>query len=282
MSFDKEIRVRIAPSPTGDPHVGLAYVTLFNYVFAKKYDGKVVLRIEDTDQSRSKASSEERIMASLRWLDLEWDEGPDVGGEYGPYRQSERKKIYREHVDTLLSKGFAYRCFCSEDRLKSLREEQKQKNARHGYDGKCRELDSAEAEARERNGESCVVRLKIPKEGKSSFVDELRGEIEFDVSQMDDQILLKSDGMPTYHLANVVDDHLMRISHVIRAEEWISSTPKHILLYTALGWEQPTFVHLPLLRNPDHSKISKRKNPTSVEFTEGKESYRERCLTFSL
>ncbi len=258
-------RVRIAPSPTGDPHVGTAYIALFNYVFARKHGGKFILRIEDTDQTRSSESSEKAILEALRWTGLDWDEGPDVGGDFGPYRQSERTELYREAADKLLESGGAYRCFCTAERLAELRAKQKAEKRDYGYDGHCRNHVSAEeAERRAAEGEPHVLRLEVPASGTVSFHDVLRGNIEFDVRQVDDQILLKSDGFPTYHLANVVDDHAMQITHVIRGEDWITSTPKHVLLYQALGFEPPVFIHLNLLRNTDKSKLSKRKNPVSI------------------
>lgn len=267
MTYLDSVRVRIAPSPTGDPHVGTAYVALFNYVFAKKHGGKFILRIEDTDQVRAKSSSEAMIMKSMRWLGLEWDEGPDKGGPAGPYRQSERTAIYAEHAEILLKAGKAYRCFCTTERLDAVRAKQKAEGASIlGYDRHCRNLPQSEVDAELVKGTTHVVRLKMGTEGMLGFHDELRGRVEFEAHRMDDQVLLKSDGYPTYHLANVVDDHLMKVSHVIRAEEWISSTPKHTALYEAFGWEQPKFVHLPLLRNADRSKISKRKNPVALTY----------------
>lgn len=262
--MSKEVRVRIAPSPTGDPHVGTAYIALFNYVFAKKHGGKFVLRIEDTDQTRARASSEEQILTSLRWLGLGWDEGPDNGGEYGPYRQSERLAIYHKHVDDLIAKGAAYPCFCTAERLDQVRAEQKARGEQTRYDGHCRGLSAAEVSESKAAGQPFVVRLKMPQDGVTIFHDELRGKVEIENELIDDQVLLKSDGFPTYHLANVVDDYEMKISHVIRAEEWISSTPKHVRLYEAFGWPEPTWIHMPLLRNTDKSKISKRKNPVSL------------------
>jgi glutamyl-tRNA synthetase len=262
----KPVRVRIAPSPTGDPHVGTAYIALFNYVFARKEGGKFVLRIEDTDQSRARSDSEQMIYDALRWTGLSWDEGPDVGGPYGPYRQSERRDIYARHVKLLLDNGSAYRCFCTEDRLAKLRVQQQAAKATLGYDRHCRDLDPKDGEARAAAGEAFVVRLKVPLSGPIEFTDRLRGLVSRDAKEIDDQVLLKSDGMPTYHLANVVDDHLMEITHVIRAEEWISSTQKHVLLYQAFGWEQPVWIHMPLLRNTDKSKISKRKHPVSINY----------------
>ena len=258
------VRTRIAPSPTGDPHVGTAYVALFNYAMARKHGGQFVLRIEDTDRQRSSAASEEMIFDSLRWLGLDWDEGPDVGGPYGPYRQSERSEIYTEHANRLVDSGAAYPCFCSRERLTDLRQEQRRAKAQLGYDGHCRTIPPDEAQRRIDSGEEHVIRLAMPNEGEIVVNDLLRGEVRFDASQIDDQVLIKSDGFPTYHLANVVDDHLMDISHVIRAEEWISSLPKHVQLYRAFGWDEPVFCHLPLLRNTDTSKISKRKNPVSL------------------
>ena len=259
-----KVRVRIAPSPTGDPHVGTAYQAVFNYAFAKGRGGDLILRIEDTDRARSTPESEQAILESLRWLGIPWDEGPDVGGLHAPYRQSERTAIYREHAGRLIEAGRAYRCFCSRERLEEGREETR--GAVTGYDRRCRSLDPGASEGRASAGEPFVVRLKVPLEGECAWRDLLRGEIRKDWASVDDQVLLKSDGYPTYHLANVVDDHLMEVSHVIRGEEWINSVPKHRLLYEYFGWEPPVFCHLPLLRNPDRSKLSKRKNPTSIGY----------------
>jgi glutamyl-tRNA synthetase len=266
-SDSRPVRVRIAPSPTGDPHVGTAYIALFNYVFARKHGGAFILRIEDTDRTRSRADSEAAIFRALRWVGLTWDEGPDVGGPYGPYRQSERSEIYREHAELLMQRGRAYCCFCTAERLDRMREERReQKSNITGYDRHCRSIDPAEAERRAAAGEAFTVRMAMPIEGTTRFADQLRGGVEISNEQVDDQVLLKSDGFPTYHLANVVDDHLMKITHVIRAEEWITSTPKHVLLYEAFGWEPPVWIHMPLLRNSDKSKISKRKNPVSIDY----------------
>jgi len=259
-----EVATRIAPSPTGDPHVGTAYVALFNYALARRSGGRFVLRIEDTDRARSHRQSEEMIFESLRWLGLDWDEGPDRGGPHGPYRQSERGSIYAEHAERLVNAGAAYPCFCTRERLDELRAEQKSDKQQLGYDGHCRGIDRHEAQRRRDAGEEHVIRLAMPVEGETVVSDLLRGEVRFVNAQIDDQILIKSDKHPTYHLANVVDDHLMGISHVIRAEEWISSLPKHVQLYRAFGWELPIFCHLPLLRNADSSKISKRANPVSL------------------
>ncbi|MCX6117052.1 MAG: glutamate--tRNA ligase [Proteobacteria bacterium] len=267
MPYLDQVRVRIAPSPTGDPHVGTAYVALFNYIFARKHGGKFLLRIEDTDQVRAKASSEEMIIRSLKWLGLNWDEGPDIGGDFGPYRQSERTAIYKKHADLLVEQGKAYPCFCTAQRLDEVRAVQKAEGRSIlGYDRHCRDLTKDDVKQKKESGIPYVIRLKMKLDGMLGFFDELRGQVEFEAHRMDDQVLLKSDGYPTYHLANVVDDHLMKISHVIRAEEWISSTPKHTALYEAFGWEQPKFAHLPLLRNADRSKISKRKNPVALTY----------------
>ena len=264
---ERPVRVRIAPSPTGDPHVGTAYIALFNYVFARKHGGKFVLRVEDTDQTRARGDSEQMIFDALHWLGLAWDEGPDVGGPFGPYRQSERTAIYQEHAAILVSRGEAYPCFCTADRLAKARvQAQAEKRAHIGYDRLCRDLAPAEAKTRIAAGEPHVIRLKMPVSGTISYIDVFRGPIEFNAAESDDQVLLKSDGFPTYHLANVVDDHLMEITHVVRAEEWMSSTPKHVALYKAFGWEAPAWHHMPLLRNTDKSKISKRKHPVSINY----------------
>lgn len=263
------VRTRVAPSPTGDPHVGTGYIALFNYCFARKHGGEFILRIEDTDQVRSTSQSEARILESLRWLGLSWDEGPDVGGPHGPYRQSERSEIYREHVENLLASGHAFHCFCTPGRLAEMRARQRESgDGTVGYDGRCLDVSSDEAQRRIDAGEDYVVRMKVPREGVCVVPDHFRGSIEFEWKTVDMQVLMKSDGLPTYHLANVVDDHLMGITHVMRGEEWISSAPKHLLLYEHFGWETPSLAHLPLLRNPDKSKLSKRKNPTSITFYE--------------
>lgn len=259
-----KVRTRVAPSPTGDPHVGTAYIALFNYCFAKAHGGEFILRIEDTDQVRSTAESEQRILDALRWVGVQWDEGPDVGGEVGPYRQSERSALYAKHAEELLDKGHAFRCFCTRERLNELRKQQRAAGGDMGYDGHCMHLSPEEVERRVDAGEEHVIRMVVPREGMCVVHDALREPIEIGWSTVDMQVLVKSDGMPTYHLANVVDDHAMDITHVLRGEEWISSAPKHLLLYKYFGWEPPVLCHLPLLRNPDKSKLSKRKNPTSI------------------
>src|SRR5581483_461778 len=259
MAADAPARLRIAPSPTGDPHVGTAYMSLFDLAVARRTRGQFILRIEDTDQARSTPEAEETIFQALRWLGLGWDEGPDVGGPYGPYRQSERLPLYRECAEQLVEQGHAYYCTCTPERLAALRQQQIAAKQPPGYDRRCRDLG-----LRPRPDEPHVIRMKMPLEGESIFTDLVRGELRRPFKDSDDQVIVKSDGFPTYHLAVVVDDHHMAISHVVRGEEWISSTPKHLQLYRCFGWEPPRFAHMPLLRNPDRSKVSKRKNPTSL------------------
>ncbi|MEE2883917.1 MAG: glutamate--tRNA ligase [Planctomycetota bacterium] len=273
-------RLRIAPSPTGDPHVGTAYVALFNRTHARQSGGQFLLRIDDTDQTRYQAQSEDQIYRALRWLGLDWDEGPDKGGPHQPYRQSERLEIYQSKIEQLIEAGYAYRCFCSQERLTQLREQQKKQKGRLGYDGACRELDPAECQRRSADGEPHVVRLKVPNEGETCFTDQIRGEIVVENREIDDQVLVKTDGFPTYHLANVVDDIEFGITHVLRAEEWLISTPKHVLIYAALEQPLPLFFHVPLLRNADQSKISKRKNPVSLNWFREQGYLREALLNF--
>jgi glutamyl-tRNA synthetase len=260
------VRTRVAPSPTGDPHLGTAYMALFNWVFARSQGGQFILRIEDTDVARSTAESERLILDSLRWLNLEWDEGPDVGGPHGPYRQSARKHIYQAYARQLLEQGDAFQCFCTAQRLEEMRTAQRAAGENPRYDGRCLALSEAESRARLAAGEPHVIRMKVPTDGVCGFEDALRGGIEIPWSQVDMQVLIKHDGYPTYHLAVVVDDHLMQITHILRGEEWINSTPKHKLLYAYFDWPMPVMCHLPLLRNPDQSKLSKRKNPTSINY----------------
>lgn len=259
-----KIRTRIAPSPTGDPHVGTAYMALFNLVFAKSLGGDFIIRIEDTDQTRSRPIYEQNIYTALKWAGLEWDEGPDKGGPHAPYRQSERTEIYRKHCQQLVDTGKAYKCFATAEELEEMREVAKKTGGKLGYDRRYRNLSEEEIERRVAKGESYTIRLKIPLSGECVFDDAIKGRIVIPWADVDDQVLMKSDGFPTYHLANVVDDHLMEISHVIRGDEWMSSTPKHVYLYEAFGWTPPTFMHMPLLLGKDGKKLSKRKNPTSV------------------
>lgn len=256
-----DTRVRIAPSPTGeDLHIGNVYTALLNYIFAKKMDGKFIVRIEDTDRQRLVKGSEEKILSSLRWFGLNYDEGPDIGGPYGPYRQSERKDLYLHYAEKLVGLGYAYYCFCTPEDLERMRGEQQKKGLPTLYDGRCKRNQQSAISDQNKKGKY-VIRLNVPDKGITEFHDVIRGKISFENNLIDDQILIKSDGFPTYHMAVVVDDHLMGISHVIRAEDWISSTPKHVLIYKYLGWPIPVFAHGPLLRNPDKSKLSKRKNP---------------------
>lgn len=259
-----KVRTRIAPSPTGDPHVGTAYMALFNLIFARHHNGQFILRIEDTDQSRSRPEHENNMVQSLKWLDIHWDEGPDIGGPYAPYRQSERIDIYRKYCQQLLDAGKAYKCFATRDELKEMRALSRTRGKRTGYDHRYRNLTPTEIAQREKEKQPYVIRLKVPLTGECEYEDMIKGHITCPWSDVDDQILQKSDGFPTYHLANVVDDHLMKITHVIRGDEWMASTPKHVLLYDFFGWEKPKFIHLPLLLGSDGKKLSKRKNPTSI------------------
>lgn len=258
------VRVRIAPSPTGDPHVGTAYMALFNLIFARHFEGTFILRIEDTDRTRSKPEYETSIFEALRWAGIQWDEGPDVGGPFGPYRQSERTEIYRKYCQILLDQGKAYKCFATPEELAEMREVAAKLGSRTGYDRRYRNLSQDEVQKKESEGLPFVVRLKVPLTGDCVFEDGIKGRISCPWADVDDQILLKSDGFPTYHLANVVDDHLMEITHVIRGDEWMSSTPKHIMLYQSFGWTPPVFMHMPLLLGKDGKKLSKRRNPTSI------------------
>ncbi|MFD1261867.1 glutamate--tRNA ligase [Entomomonas asaccharolytica] len=262
------VRTRIAPSPTGDPHVGTAYIALFNLCFARQHGGEFILRIEDTDQVRSTRESEQQIFDALRWLGIEWNEGPDVGGPHGPYRQSERGDIYKKYANELVAKGHAFHCFCTAERLEQVRNEQMANKETPRYDGHCMHLSPDEVNSRLAANEPNVIRMKVPSDGICVVNDMLRGEVEIPWDRMDMQVLMKTDGLPTYFLANVVDDHLMGITHVLRGEEWLPSAPKLIKLYEYFGWEQPELCYMPLLRNPDKSKLSKRKNPTSINFYE--------------
>jgi glutamyl-tRNA synthetase len=265
-------RTRIAPSPTGDPHVGTAYQSLFDFALARQSGGQFILRLEDTEQVRYIEDSDRRIFESLRWIGLPYDEGPDIGGPHAPYRQSERLPIYDKYAQELIDKGHAYYCFCTPERLAAMRKEQEARKEPPRYDRTCLRLSPDEVQAKLAAGERHVIRMKVPDEGITSFVDLVRGEIQFENRLIDDQVLVKSDGFPTYHLAVVVDDHLMEVTHILRGEEWISSTPKHILLYQFFGWEPPLHAHTPLLLNDDRSKISKRKSPDKTRL----EGFRDR------
>jgi glutamyl-tRNA synthetase len=255
------VRLRVAPSPTGDPHVGTAYMSLFNLAFARHEGGSFILRVEDTDRARFQADSEQQIYDTLHWLGLNWDEGPDIGGPHAPYRQSERLDTYRPVADALLASGHAYLCWCTPERLAEMREAQQKAKLPTGYDRMCVGKSREERAALPGFADMPVVRMFVPDDAPLAFLDLIRGEV--NAPRPDDQVLMKTDGYPTYHLANVVDDHAMEITHVVRGEEWISSTPKHLLLYDWMGWERPAFAHMPLLRNADKSKISKRKNPAA-------------------
>ncbi|MEA5032681.1 MAG: glutamate--tRNA ligase [Sphaerochaeta sp.] len=260
------VRVRYAPSPTGMQHIGGVRTALFNYFFARAQKGSFILRVEDTDQERSTPEALQDLYDTLEWLGVEWDEGPLVGGDYGPYVQSQRFELYKEYAEKLVADGKAYRCYCTSERLDALREKQTlEKSKQQGYDRHCRNLDEAERSALEQQGLASVIRLKVPLEGKTTFHDVLMGDItrrNTDVNP--DPVLLKSDGFPTYHLANVIDDHLMGITHIMRAQEWIPSGPLHILLYEAFGWEPPMYCHLPMVMGKDGQKLSKRHGSTSV------------------
>jgi glutamyl-tRNA synthetase len=257
------IRTRFAPSPTGFLHVGGAYSALLDYAFAKKHKGKFIIRIEDTDIKRRVKGAEEVVYQGLEWLGIKADESPKKGGPFGLYRQSERLELYKKFALELVEKGDAYFCFCSPERLKKVRFERQRKGLPPMYDRKCRQIDKKEAEKRTKK-EKFVIRLKVPENEKIVVPEPIRGEVVFESSVVDDQILLKSDGFPTYHLAVVVDDHLMEITHAVRGEEWLSSAPKHYLIYKYLGWKPPLYFHTPAIRNPDRSKLSKRKGHTSL------------------
>ncbi len=260
-----EVRVRFAPSPTGYLHVGGLRTALYNFLFARHNNGKMVLRIEDTDRTRYVEGAVENLIRTLKWTGITYDEGPDIGGPYGPYVQSERLDLYREHAQKLIEMGHAYYCFCTPERLEKMRAEQIARKEPPRYDGTCRRLSPEEVAEKLQSGIPHVVRLKMPQEGETTFQDIIRGEVTFQNALIDDQILLKSDGYPTYHLANVVDDHYMKITHVIRGEEWLPSVPKHIQIYRAFGWDVPQMAHLPLLLNPDRTKLSKRQGDVAVE-----------------
>ena len=263
--MSSNVRVRFAPSPTGYLHVGGLRTALYNYLFAKHHRGTLVLRIEDTDQTRYIEGAAENLIKTLKACGIGHDEGPDVGGEYGPYTQSERLEIYKNHGQQLIESGHAYYCFCTPEDLEKMREEQIARGLNPKYDGRCKNLDSDEVSRKIGKGIPHVIRLKMPQDGETLIEDIIRGNVSFQNELQDDQILIKSDGYPTYHLANIVDDHLMGITHVIRGEEWLLSLPKHVLLYKAFGWGQPKFAHVPLLLNPDRSKLSKRQGDVAVE-----------------
>lgn len=279
----EKVRVRFAPSPTGFLHIGGARTALYNWLQAKKNGGSFLLRIEDTDRTRLVPEALEDITTSLKWLGLEWDEGPIVGGPVGPYFQSERLTLYQRVAKQLVEEGKAYYCFCTAERLQELRKAQEQGRAAPGYDRCCRSLTKDQIQEAFAAGKTPVIRFKMPVQGEIKVFDALRGELHFDLSTLDDFVLLKSDGFPTYHLANIIDDHFMEISHVMRGDEWIVSTPKHVLLYQALGWEPPVFIHLPVFLAPDgKGKLSKRHGATSVKDYKEKGYLPEALVNFLL
>lgn len=259
------IRTRFAPSPTGFLHVGGLRTALYSFLFAKKQHGKFILRIEDTDQTRLVTDATEKLISALNWAGLSYDEGPMINGPVGPYVQSQRLDTYQEYIQKLIKLGHAYYCFCSPERLELVRARKIAAKLPPAYDRTCRNLDQSNIAEKLAKSEKFVIRMKVPLEGESIFHDLIRGTVTINYKNIDDQVLLKSDGFPTYHLAVVVDDHLMQISHVIRGEEWLSSTPKHLLLYSYFGWQAPEFAHIPLLLNPDKSKLSKRQGDVAVE-----------------
>ena len=269
------VRVRYAPSPTGEPHVGNIRTALFNWLFARHEGGAFIVRLEDTDRTRHEEGAERAIFESLAWLGLDYDEGPDPSdisrdiGDRGPYVQSRRRDTYRRHADQLIEAGHAYRCYCAPERLDQVRKDLQRRKLPPKYDRHCRDLPDAERRRLESQGLPCVVRFRTPLSGQTAFHDLIRGDIMFQNDTLDDFVLMKSDGFPVYHLASVVDDRLMGISHVLRGDEWLSSTPRHVLLYQAFGWEPPAFAHLPMILGPDRSKLSKRHGDTAVlEFRE--------------
>ncbi len=278
--INETVRVRFAPSPTGYLHVGGLRTALYNYLYAKHNNGTFILRIEDTDRNRFVEGAVENLIDTLKWAGLNFDEGPFVGGNYGLYVQSERLDIYKKYAEQLINEGKAYYCFCSAERLEKLREEQQQLKLQPKYDKHCLSLSKNEIKSKIAAGEPYVVRLNVQPNETIIIDDVIRGTVEFDSNIIDDQVLLKSDGFPTYHLANVVDDHLMKITHVIRGEEWLSSTPKHAILYDYFGWERPVFAHLPLLLNSDRKKLSKRQSDVAVEDFRDKGFLKEALVNF--
>ncbi len=262
----KPARTRLAPSPTGHMHLGTARVALYDYLLAKKTGGQFILRIEDTDVSRTVPGAEQEIIDGLRWLGLPYDEGPDIGGTYGPYRQTDRREIYRAHIHTLVNGGHAYPCFCTPERLESVRQEQQKRKENPHYDGACRNLDPDQAARRIANGEKYIIRFKMPREGTTIAHDHLRGEIKTENSQLNDYVLLKTDGLPTYHLAAIVDDHEMGITHVLRGSEWLGTFPLHVNIIRAFGWEEPTWIHLSVFLKPSgKGKMSKREAAVAIK-----------------
>ena len=280
MNKSKKIRTRFAPSPTGFLHLGGLRTALYNYLFAKKNKGVCFFRLEDTDQTRLVPEALETLLTTLKWCGIEFDENPEVGGPFAPYVQSQRLELYKKYADQLVAEGKAYYCFCTPERLDQLRTLQQKNKQPTKYDRKCLQLTKAEVDAKIKAGEPYVIRFKVPSDRIISVHDLVRGEVKFNTNEIDDQILLKSDGFPTYHLAHVVDDHLMETTHVIRGEEWLPSTPKHLLLFEAFGWEAPLYAHLSLMLNPDKSKLSKRQGDVAVEDYQKKGYLPEALLNF--
>ena len=279
---DKKIRTRFAPSPTGFLHIGNLRTVLFEYLTAKSLGGDFILRIEDTDQKREVDGAVESLINILDWVGIKFDEGPHIGGNYGPYIQTQRLDIYQKYLKELIDKGEAYYCFCTEDRLVKMREEQEAMKLPPRYDRCCRDLSKEEVEKRIAAGEKFVVRQKMPLEGELSFIEELRGEMKFNAKDLDDHVLMKSNGVPTYQLASVIDDHLMEITHVLRGSEWLASFPKNILLYRSFGWEAPKFFHLSLIMNKEGGKLSKRQGDVAVEDFRKKGYIPEGLINFML
>ncbi len=274
------VRTRFAPSPTGYLHVGGLRTALYNYLLAKKEGGAFILRIEDTDQSRKVEGAVQNIIDTLAWAGIQYDEGPGIEGDYGPYIQSQRINLYQKYANQLVEEHKAYYCFCSPERLKEVREKQSAAKLTTSYDRHCRNLPQEEVAEKLKRGGQHVIRMKVPLEGELTFTDLIRGDVTIAHKVLDDQVILKSDGYPTYHLAVVVDDHFMKITHVIRGEEWLSSTPKHVILFNHFGWEVPQFAHLPLLLNPDKSKLSKRQGDVAVEDYRRKGYLKEALVNF--
>jgi len=275
-----DVRLRFAPSPTGFLHIGSLRTVLFNYFIVKSLGGKFILRIEDTDQKREVAGSAEKLIEILDWLGIKFDEGPNIDGGYGPYVQSQRRDIYDKYSSELLAGGQAYHCFCTSERLQKMKEDQAAEKLPPRYDRRCRDLTPEEVEERIAGGESFVIRQKMPLQGEVVVFDELHGEIKFKVENLEDHVLIKTDGMPTYQFANVIDDHLMEISHVVRGDEWIPSFPKNILLYQAFGWQPPKYIHTPLILNKEGGKLSKRQGDVAVEDYQAKGYLPEALINF--
>ncbi len=258
------VRVRFAPSPTGKVHAGNIHTAIFDYLYARHTGGTFILRIEDTDVERKEAGAVEHMLEALKWLELDWDEGPGVGGPYGPYYQSQRLPLYKAAAEKLVAQGAAYKCYCSPERLEAMRQQQDAGKPSSGYDRLCRNLTAEECQAKEAQGIKPVIRFKVPDAGQTTFHDLIYGDVTFEHKNIDDFVMLKSDGYPTYHLANVVDDTAMKITHVIRGEEWISSTPRHLLMYKAFGYTPPQYVHMPMIVGADRAKLSKRRGAVSI------------------